>query len=560
MGGKEISQADSQYFEHFTFHLNLLICGDYPEDNLEKEIDNIQKIAKHKGFPYIKKGNHKNIKDWNFYFFQKDKDIGENTYKFIEESITNEYKKDSNNVILFYSGLKDFTGENLIKYYDGKKKIYHPNFVIVTNKDESFLLPELKKINKERIRNVQDNNEIEIYVNLLEISSFVNQLGEEIGFPKNLMKEDLLDKDSELMTKYFFTFNILVCGRPGAGKSTLINRLLKKEKCYSGQGSSSLTQRIVKYISEKYPIQLYDTPGFENEKDIERVKKLIKDKNDELTEDRNSIHCVFYVMNAKAERTFLEKEYEFLAYLLKLKMDIYIIATHAQTKENSEDYIEAAKIDLERNSGKDKRIKYIKKYIYPVELNDEEHYKKFGLKEIFTSIYERYKVQKCYDEISSRNINEIKSIFLGELNSKSNVIKKLTALSRRAKANFKILASSLENSPFVKITVISNVVIRVISKIYNHSITKEQVRKFIKDSGYTDEFKHSDSGIRFIEKTLACLFYKNGPAAKQIDYLSEKLIENYNKELDNDDKFYEYLNTYRKAINYAIDCLNEISD
>ena len=38
MGGKEISQADSQYFEHFTFHLNLLVCGDYPEDNFEKGI------------------------------------------------------------------------------------------------------------------------------------------------------------------------------------------------------------------------------------------------------------------------------------------------------------------------------------------------------------------------------------------------------------------------------------------------------------------------------------------------------------------------------------------
>lgn len=64
-----------------------------------------------------------------------------------------------------------------------------------------------------------------------------NQLGDEIGFPKNLVKEGLLEKDKELMIKNSFTFNILVCGKPGVGKSTFINRIMGEEKCFSGKGT-----------------------------------------------------------------------------------------------------------------------------------------------------------------------------------------------------------------------------------------------------------------------------------------------------------------------------------
>ena len=73
-------------------------------------------------------------------------------------------------------------------------------------------------------------------------------------------------------------------------------------------------------------------------------------------------------MDIKAERTFIEKEYDFLLNLLNQKMDIFFVATHSGTRENSEDYIEAAKINLEQNSGTDKRIGNLKQYIYPVEL------------------------------------------------------------------------------------------------------------------------------------------------------------------------------------------------
>ena len=84
--------------------------------------------------------------------------------------------------------------------------------------------------------------------------------------------------------------------------------------------------------------------------------------------------------------------------------------------------------------------------------------------------------------------------------------------------------------------------------------------EYISDNGYTDELKHSDTFERNVQKTFAWVFYKNGPAAKQIDFLAENLIKEYNQELSKDKEFYNFLNSYSRAINNAIDCLKEIVD
>ena len=116
-------------------------------------------------------------------------------------------------------------------------------------------------------------------------------------------------------------------------------------------------------------------------------------------------------------------------------------------------------------------------------------------------------------------------------------------MSRKVKANFKLLASTLENSQFVKTTSISNAVIKIISKIYNHPMSTEKCLEFIEKNDYTNELKNSDTIERNIQKTIAWVFYKNGPAAKQVDYLAESLIKIFNQGLNYDKEFYEFLNS-----------------
>ena len=138
--GGESSQVDSSYFEKVSFHLNILICGDFKEGLFEEELKIIE-IDRNNNLSYYRKGTHSNIPEWEYYFFHKDKEIGETTFKFIQDSIVKE-KPDYNNVILFFSGLRDYTYNDIISFYDEKQSIYHPNIIIVTKSGESFVLPQ----------------------------------------------------------------------------------------------------------------------------------------------------------------------------------------------------------------------------------------------------------------------------------------------------------------------------------------------------------------------------------------------------------------------------------
>ena len=76
-------------------------------------------------------------------------------------------------------------------------------------------------------------------------------------------------------------------------------------------------------------------------------------------------------------------------------------AVCSRTKENAEDYIEATRVNLEQNSNGDRRIQDLTKYIFPVELKNDGHYKKFGIEEVFTSLYNKYENEKFNKKITA---------------------------------------------------------------------------------------------------------------------------------------------------------------
>ena len=48
--------------EKVNFDLNILVCGDYVEANITKDLKDLKKFDQHEGKPYLKKGIHKYIK------------------------------------------------------------------------------------------------------------------------------------------------------------------------------------------------------------------------------------------------------------------------------------------------------------------------------------------------------------------------------------------------------------------------------------------------------------------------------------------------------------------
>jgi len=562
--GKESSQEDSQYYEKVSFDLNILVCGNYNQVNIERDLKEIHLVENHEGVTYIERGLHKALPEWKYFLFKRDNEIGRNTFKFIENSI----KRNDNfkNVILFYSGLDVYTVNALLKYYDQDQEVktnYLTYILIIKQQNENINLPKnFRRLNSNFIKINNEDDIIGIKANIIEIATYYNQLGDEIGFPKKLTERELLERDNYLITKYLFTINILLCGRPGVGKSTLINRILGKQKTYARKGQNANTIKIVKYIHERYPLVLYDSPGFENDDNITSVKKLITQKNMTLNEEINRIHCIFYLLNTRGERGFYGNEKQLLSSLIEQNLDVYIIVTHAESEDNSEEFIEAMRIQIMHMANGNQRIENLRNNIYPVELIGGRDYRRFGIGNLFTSIYKKYARERVQNEINQNNINKITSIFLRDIRTKINLQKKLKAISLRVKANFKLLAASLGTDAKVKgTTMLSVSVIRIISNIYNHPITVDECLENIEDIGYTNEFRNSEDKIfRILEKNIASVFYFNGPASKEVDYIANYFIGKYNSEIDIDRNFYRFLNNYRIAINNAIDSLRNIND
>ena len=103
---------------------------------------------------------------------------------------------------------------------------------------------------------------------------FINQLNKYFSYYNELGDINVMENEEQ---QFSARLNILVCGRAGSGKSTLINKILDEKRCREGSGQS-VTKYVTFYNHKKYPLTIFDTPGFEDEKTVNDVVKVIEKK------------------------------------------------------------------------------------------------------------------------------------------------------------------------------------------------------------------------------------------------------------------------------------------
>lgn len=91
--------------------------------------------------------------------------------------------------------------------------------------------------------------------------------------------------------------NIMVCGKTGVGKSTLISSIFTDDKIETGVGLP-VTTGIDEYTRDGIPLSIFDCPGFElddqqREDIMNRIKATVKKCN---------IHCIWYCINVMGSK------------------------------------------------------------------------------------------------------------------------------------------------------------------------------------------------------------------------------------------------------------------
>ena len=315
-------------------------------------------------------------------------------------------------------------------------------------------------------------------------------------------------------------------GRPGVGKSTLINKILNKKKCKALNEYESVTFKITKCKHDEYPLIIFDSPGItENENESsDNIFKLIKDLNDTLFNICQSIHVIFFVINDKG-RKFIGKDINIIIKLLKFKIPIFFIITRSEKKIYNKDknIFEVSQLDIDylsdtiasfvRNDKKLRDNEYndknlIKERIILVNLVKEPNNEEFGMDEIYNKMYNYFKpnlidieplkliqqnnnLQKQEkDEQIKEKVNNEKSLFFKNLKSMKDFLKLKEGVLNIIITQFLFIVVPLSFCPipFIDDSILPFLIIFLIiniSRIFNKLILIEEAKKIKSDLGIT---------------------------------------------------------------------------
>lgn len=152
------------------------------------------------------------------------------------------------------------------------------------------------------------------------------------------------------------TLNVMVLGKSGVGKSTLINNMFGQKVCKTGTGRP-VTNEIERHSIPDFPLAIYDTPGIElggkntADKLVEAAAAEI-DRGIASGDIEQAIHCIWYCVSTPSHR-FEQAEIDFLKNLMdrtaRYQVPVIVVLTQSYSVKDAsamKKAVEAEKLNV----------------------------------------------------------------------------------------------------------------------------------------------------------------------------------------------------------------------
>lgn len=319
------------------------------------------------------------------------------------------------------------------------------------------------------------------------------------------------------------TANIMVAGKTGTGKSTLLNAVFGEELAETGTGRP-VTDHITEYEHEDIPIHIWDTVGLllDSEKtnqSISEIKNTIASKSDSKN-SLDQIHAIWYCINTGSNR-YEGAELNFIKELYSIGVPFTIVMTQCYGKKEKISKFEEIIKKTNAEMGLDNvPIIRVIAQDYEFEINDDiVTIPAFGLDVLVDSTMEQLPSYIQSGFIAAQRVNES----LKHSECEKLIWDYIVKIQDNYWSKFKII--NWDNVPLINcLTADGHVrdLFEDISKIYNSAVPEESLNTILQNLGHISS-----------EIALQALIKFKVPEAFN-DKIKEKYSANANGEFDDD--------------------------